>query len=222
MGSLPTPLPPEGATAKVLVRYYWPGFLLWIVLPVDLFMLLLGRAGRRLDGEEPLPPGRGGKLPGKRDWLFAAAFAAGHAAFQSMAFAATGTWGEFVEGVASAFSGPEAGRNAASLVTFSLAAMLVPVAACEEYLFRGFVQRAMATRWGATRGVLASAALFALVHYSFSPTAALAVTYAFAFGALAGLAYEKTGSLWTPVLCHWAVNTLITLVAFSSPSWPIY
>jgi len=85
-------------------------------------------------------------------------------------------------------------------ITFGLAL----TAASEELVFRGLFARLMARAFpGAAAMAVASAAFFALIHWSLG-VASLAVAF------VAGLAlmalYRRTGSLWPPMAAHYLVN----------------
>ena len=91
------------------------------------------------------------------------------------------------------------------MMAFTLV-ILAPV--CEEILFRGYI-------YGATKrfsdrffACLFSALLFAVVHYNINALIPL-----FLLAIILAIAYELTGSLWTPVMIHACVNanTLIVL-----------
>jgi len=80
-------------------------------------------------------------------------------------------------------------------------AMIVFVGpAVEELVFRGVVLRRWAHKWGAGRALVASAAVFGLLHSD--------VLGAVAFGLVMGMLYVRTGSLWVPVACHVLTNAL--------------
>jgi len=75
----------------------------------------------------------------------------------------------------------------------------------EEILFRGHVQTACARFFGPLPAVIAVSGVFALVH---PPTHQPAI---FALSVCLGLAYERTGRLWVPILMHVAFNALMVL-----------
>jgi membrane protease YdiL (CAAX protease family) len=68
---------------------------------------------------------------------------------------------------------------------------------CEELFFRGFCQASLVARWGNTMGVIAAAALFAMLHGNPSY-----FHLYFALGLVFGWAFAATGSLWASILCH--------------------
>ncbi len=85
---------------------------------------------------------------------------------------------------------------AASVLT---AVVLAPLA--EEALFRGVVYAGLRERWGQTAGMLVSAGLFALVHFSIFQFVPL-----FVLGLLLAWLLSATRSLWPSILCHSLFN----------------
>lgn len=87
-------------------------------------------------------------------------------------------------------------------------ALLAVVAAplFEEYLFRGLVYRGMRGTMRPAVAVMASAAIFAIVHppLSFVPV--------FGLGVAAALAFERSGLLLAPILAHVVYNGAIVLL----------
>jgi sodium transport system permease protein len=94
-----------------------------------------------------------------------------------------------------------------------LLAMAVIPAVCEELLVRGLVTRSLAPRLGRTLAILASAALFALLHAS--PTRLLPTA---CFGVLLAHATLATGSVLPSMLMHALNNTMALLLA--ADAWP--
>ncbi len=74
----------------------------------------------------------------------------------------------------------------------------------EELFFRGFLLRRLARLWGASVGIVVSAAVFGIFHTDFLG--------AFLFAAVASVLYLKTGRLWLPIVMHAAVNLLVWLL----------
>lgn len=74
----------------------------------------------------------------------------------------------------------------------------------EEALFRGLIYRTLRARWGVRVAVVASSALFAAVHMS-----PLIFCSILLIGIMLACAYERSGSLWTPVLMHAVNNALM-------------
>ncbi len=85
------------------------------------------------------------------------------------------------------------------MATVLVAVVLAPLA--EEALFRGVVFAGLRDRWGQTAGVLVSAALFAVVHFSWFQFVPL-----FLLGVLLAQLVASTRSIWPSVLCHAAFN----------------
>jgi len=78
----------------------------------------------------------------------------------------------------------------------------------EEIAFRGVILPRWSHKWGLTNGLLASSALFALMHAD--PLGAF--IFAFAMSVL----YLKTQSLALPILCHGAYNLVVWLLELES------
>jgi membrane protease YdiL (CAAX protease family) len=77
----------------------------------------------------------------------------------------------------------------------------------EETLYRGCLQSAFVSATGRPWGsILATSALFALIHAAIVPWHAMPTL--FAVGVLCGIAFERTGRLGTPVLIHAAFNAV--------------
>jgi len=96
-----------------------------------------------------------------------------------------------------------------------LLALGISAGLAEELVFRGFVQRMIAERWGPLPGILAAAGAFALMHWDpvHSPVAAVMGVY---LGFVAALA----GSVWPAMLCHVANNLVgvgLGLAGFQIP-----
>lgn len=77
----------------------------------------------------------------------------------------------------------------------------------EEYLFRGLVFRGMRRTMKPLAAVLASAAIFAVVHppMSFVPV--------FGLGVAAAIAFERSGLLLAPILAHFFYNGAMVLLS---------
>jgi membrane protease YdiL (CAAX protease family) len=70
----------------------------------------------------------------------------------------------------------------------------------EEFLFRGLLYRGLRATAGPRASILACALIFASVH---PPASFLPV---FVLGLVAAWTFERTGSLWTPILAHAVYN----------------
>ena len=97
-------------------------------------------------------------------------------------------------------------RNAADALLSVVAIALAP-AICEELLLRGIVLSSLRPALGGAGAIVASAALFALIHWDLYRAA-----FTFTLGVALGILRVRTGSLLAPVLAHALVNT-ITFVA---------
>jgi membrane protease YdiL (CAAX protease family) len=87
------------------------------------------------------------------------------------------------------------------------------VAVGEEAIFRGYLLTGLDAVWGRWRALSIMMIVFGSFHliaYSEgglqSGTLALAILLATLFGGLLGLVYLRTGSLWVPVILHFAWN----------------
>jgi membrane protease YdiL (CAAX protease family) len=77
----------------------------------------------------------------------------------------------------------------------------------EEYIFRGLVYKGLRRTWRPRVALLASAAVFAVVH---PPISMLPV---FVLGLLAAISYERTRLLYTPIVVHAVYNAGVMLVS---------
>jgi uncharacterized protein len=77
----------------------------------------------------------------------------------------------------------------------------------EELVFRGFLVPRL--------GIVASALIFGLAHYSYDSTFGVEVIAAFIFGLITGYIYKKTGSIYPGVIAHMLVNALAVLSILS-------
>lgn len=76
----------------------------------------------------------------------------------------------------------------------------------EEFLFRGLILRGLRRTWGPGLSIVAGAALFAAVH----PPAGFVPV--FALGLAASIAFERSGWLLAPILCHALYNAAVFFV----------
>lgn len=77
----------------------------------------------------------------------------------------------------------------------------------EEIVFRGFIYPAVKQRVGLTAAVILVSAGFAAIHLNVASFAPL-----FLLGICLTLAYEATGSLWTPIILHASFNSFFTFM----------
>ena len=91
-----------------------------------------------------------------------------------------------------------------------LIAGLAPIA--EELFFRGFVFSGLRSRMTMLPAALISGLVFGLVH---APTGITTVVPLAVLGAVLAWLYDKTGSLWPPVIAH-VLNNALALAIISS------
>ncbi len=83
----------------------------------------------------------------------------------------------------------------------------------EEFMFRALLHRSARFRFGAFWGTALSGSLFALVH-----AGPLLVVAILPLGILLGVAYDRTRSLWVPIIMH-AVNNTVGVIAMYYIPW---
>lgn len=86
--------------------------------------------------------------------------------------------------------------------------LLLMVAAGEELVFRGYVLRNLAKSINKWLALLASSALFTLVHASNPSVAPIPLLNTFLGGLVMGITFLHTRNLWLPVLFHFTWNFL--------------
>jgi membrane protease YdiL (CAAX protease family) len=75
----------------------------------------------------------------------------------------------------------------------------------EESIYRGHLQSRLAGRWGVVTGILAGAAIFAVLHLQPAP---LALAGKLGIGLVLGLLRERTGTLWAAGIAHASIWAL--------------
>ncbi len=99
------------------------------------------------------------------------------------------------------------------LLALVLGGVVAPVA--EEILFRGFLYAGLRARLGLGKGLVISAALFAIVHVIpgvLPPIWVMGLVFAWL--------YERYDSLWPCVMLHSLVNSLAFLASFLAERYP--
>jgi len=81
---------------------------------------------------------------------------------------------------------------------------------CEEFLFRGVIQRGF-ERFGAVKSILLAAFLFSLTHMDFQK-----IFGTFMLGALIGFIVYKTDSLYCGMFAHFTNNALAVLISYAA------
>jgi membrane protease YdiL (CAAX protease family) len=88
-----------------------------------------------------------------------------------------------------------------ALATGMLLIVVAPFA--EEVFFRGFLYQAFRNSFGVLPGALLSGLIFGGIHLEFFKLVQLAI-----LGVILALLFEKTKSLWSPIILHAVNNTL--------------
>jgi uncharacterized protein len=90
------------------------------------------------------------------------------------------------------------------LVAIATGMLLIVVAPlAEEIFFRGFLYQAFRNSFGVLPGALLSAVIFGAIHFEFFKLVQLAI-----LGVILALLFEKTRSLWSPIILHAVNNSL--------------
>jgi membrane protease YdiL (CAAX protease family) len=95
------------------------------------------------------------------------------------------------------------------LLMVPLGGFAVPMA--EELVFRGLVYRWLRVRWGVAPSAALSAVLFGVVHGQLEVGVG-----AFLVGIVLALAYERSQSLWPPIIIHAVQNSVSIVLMFLS------
>jgi len=108
---------------------------------------------------------------------------------------------------------------------FSIAAIALAPAICEEILFRGLLTPVFRRAAGPAFAIVASAALFAAIHIDAvregdaATTVYYRVPFAFVLGLLLAKIRLDTGSLWPPIIAHATLNatTFVVVLMIEQP-----
>lgn len=73
---------------------------------------------------------------------------------------------------------------------------------CEEILFRGYIQRRFIDRWGPATGIIVTSIVFGLFHVT-----PHGIALATIIGVWLGVLAYRTGSIWSGIFCHAAINS---------------
>jgi membrane protease YdiL (CAAX protease family) len=96
------------------------------------------------------------------------------------------------------------------LLMIFMAVVAAPIA--EETIFRGYLHGVIRQYGGRWCGIAVNSMLFAAIHGHIPSLPGL-----FVLAVALSLVYERTGSLWAPILMHSAFNSLTVILALS---WP--
>ncbi len=88
-----------------------------------------------------------------------------------------------------------------AIATGILLIVVAPVA--EEIFFRGFLYQAFRNSFGVWPGAILSGLVFGVIHFEFFKLVQLAI-----LGVILALLFERTQSLWPPIMLHAINNTL--------------
>ena len=174
--------------------------------------LLVGVAGLRLGPERPVPGSFAGDARhGLLGFLvlFPAAGGAGWLARELMALA-----GSASEEAGHVLLGRlRDGFDPALVIDLSLAVLLAPIV--EELMYRRCLQRGLVSVSGrAWFSVLVASGLFTAMHLESVSASALASIAVVGLGC--GIAMERTGRVWVPVIMHLLFNLANLLIALAS------
>lgn len=92
----------------------------------------------------------------------------------------------------------------------SILVIAVSPGICEEFLFRGVIQRGF-ERFGAAKSILLAAFLFGLIHFDFQK-----LLGTFMLGGLIGFIVYRTNSLFGGMVAHFANNATAVLASYGS------
>ncbi len=90
--------------------------------------------------------------------------------------------------------------------------VLLPAAASEELIFRGYPFQRLVEAWGKVWAVLALAALFGGLHLKNPSATPLSTLNTGLMGILLALTYLKTRGLWLPIGLHFAWNYVLAFI----------
>lgn len=102
-----------------------------------------------------------------------------------------------------------------------LALLLAPAAFTEELLFRGYPFQLVARRFGGGAAIVATSVVFAVVHAANPNADALSLLNIGFAGALLGLAYWRTRSLWFATGVHFGWNWTMAVSDLSVSGLPL-
>jgi len=109
------------------------------------------------------------------------------------------------------------GVDSQALLALSIFITVLIIPIIEEVLFRGFLQAWLRQRWGRNLAILATAAIFALFHYSASQGLAnlpFCISL-FVLACFLGFIYERQHSLLSPIVLHILFNAVGVSMMFT-------
>ncbi len=113
----------------------------------------------------------------------------------------------------------EAGPAGSSLLAgLSIAAFLAPAALWEELMFRGYAFTALEEWWGTPAALVATSAVFGLIHLTNAGASASSILVVVLAGVFLGGVLVVTGSLYAAFAAHLAWNWVLAGVFHSAVS----
>lgn len=94
----------------------------------------------------------------------------------------------------------ELGIASQSNLAFYILAILIIAPIVEEFAFRGIIMTKLRKEYSSIVAIMISAILFGLIHLMTGSI--LIVLFAIIGGIIFGLSYEKTGTLFAPIIVH--------------------
>lgn len=98
------------------------------------------------------------------------------------------------------------------IILFFLISVVAPVV--EEIIFRGYLYPVLKKYSGATAALITSSVLFSLVHLNMGLFIPITL-----MGILMAKLYDKTGSLWAPIIAHATNNAIACFLILAFPDW---
>lgn len=173
-----------------------------VIMIACIYVLGLRRRG--------LPWSAIGFRPAPVGWCAAAVFAGVTLVFllDAVASALETPLSELSEMVARVLA-PEGFSWAGMAAMVAVGGVIAPLG--EEALFRGVLYGWLRRKWGPLAGTIVSALLFGIPHWN--PYWA---AFATVMGMVLAVVYEKSGSLWPPILLHMSYNCTGIVVLYAS------
>lgn len=107
------------------------------------------------------------------------------------------------------------------MFAFTVFSIVFLVPAAEEILFRGFLQKWLANKWGRIKAIALTSIIFALFHFSFSQKWDNIELMAslFLLSCFLGFIYERQRTLWAPFGLHMTFNIVsVAIILTTGPA----
>src|SRR5262249_29351067 len=135
--------------------------------------------------------------------------AGGLAGLFAIGYIAAVLWLDLIPGLKEAL--PSMHSPWAEPCLFAVVVLAAPL--FEEFLFRALIYQGLERSIRPIFAVLASAAIFAVIHPSFS------VIPVFVLGVAAALSFRRTRLLWTPIVTHMVYNAIVVFAKLAIVRW---